>query len=87
MCKNLHKCFLCLITVVLFISNKRCSFSPADQEAPRQPHQAPNERLHGLVPDGEAGDCQARARHAQRRCLFIYLKDLCYPNQGVPKQL
>ena len=42
---------------------------PADQETPTQPHQAPDERLHGVVADGAPRDRQVSAGHAQRRDL------------------
>ena len=44
-------------------------FSQTDQEAPAKPHQAANERLHGVVADGEEEDHRGDAGQAQRRDL------------------
>jgi hypothetical protein len=38
-----------------------------DQEAFSKPHQATDERLHGLLPHREEEDCGGESRHTQRR--------------------
>jgi hypothetical protein len=38
-----------------------------DEEAFSKPHQATDERLHGLLPHREEEDCGGESRHPQRR--------------------
>ena len=55
---------ICCFFVFLFGS---ATVAKTDQEEQSQPHQAADERVHGVVADRAAQDLRDPARHAQRR--------------------
>ena len=54
------------LRVLLMFRNDHSSLSLSDQEALPQPHQAPNERIHGILTHREKGDRGAQPRYSQR---------------------